>query len=145
MVQVITQKSAPSKSDKPVKAITKKRMLSTSRKPKPPVNKEPAEAIAKEATQASVKESKRTVAKEPTQALAKEQKQTTAKGSGTTFTMDPVRPMGQQSVAKQHNPIPASASRMLGVKGNPSQLSHNIIPSRLFTRTAKLTGTSTAD
>jgi len=116
MVQVITQKSAPSTSDKPVKAITKKRMLSTSRKPKPPVNKEPAEAIAKEATKAIVKESKRTVAKEPTQALAKEQKQTTAKGSGTTFTMDPVRPMGQQSVSQTTQPYSRFSFKNAGGK-----------------------------
>jgi hypothetical protein len=88
MVQVITQKSAPSTSDKPIKAITKKRTPVTSRKPKPPVNKEPAEAIAKE----------------PTQAVAKEPKRTIAKGSGPTFTMDPVRPMGQQTVSQTTQP-----------------------------------------
>ncbi len=98
MVQVITQKSAPTTPDKPTKAITKKRTLVTSRKPKPPVNKEPAEVIAKEPTQAIAKESKRIVAKESTQTVAKEPKRTIAKGSGATFTMDPVRPMGQQTV-----------------------------------------------
>jgi hypothetical protein len=96
MVQVITQKSAPSTADKPVKAITKKRTPVTSRKPKPPVNKEPAEAVAKEPTQA--------VAKEPKQAVAKEPKRTIAKVSGPTFTMDPVRPMGQQSVSQTTQP-----------------------------------------
>jgi hypothetical protein len=98
MVQVITQKSAPSTPDKPTKAITKKRTPVTSRKPKPPVNKEPAEVIAKEPTQAIAKEPKRTVAKESTQAVAKEPKRTITKSSGPTFTMDPVRPMGQQTV-----------------------------------------------
>jgi hypothetical protein len=88
MVQVITQKSAPSTLDKPIKAITKKRTPVTSRKPKPPVNKEPAQAIAKE----------------PTEAVAKEAKRTIAKVSGPTFTMDPVRPMGQQSVSHTTQP-----------------------------------------
>jgi hypothetical protein len=98
MVQVITQKSAPSTPDKPTKAITKRRTPVTSRKPKPPVNNEPAEVIAKEPKQAIAKESKRTVVKESTQAVAKEPKRTIAKSSGPTFTMDPVRPMGQQTV-----------------------------------------------
>jgi hypothetical protein len=95
MVQVITQKSAPSTPDKPIKAVTKKRTPATSRKPTQPVKQEPAQAIAKEPTQAVAKEPKRTVAKELTQAVAKEPKRTIAKGSGSTFTMDPVRPMGQ--------------------------------------------------
>jgi hypothetical protein len=98
MVQVITQKSAPSTPDKPTKAITKRRTPVTSRKPKPPVNNEPAEVIAKEPKQAIAKESKRTIAKESTQAVAKEPTRTIAKSSGPTFTMDPVRPMGQQTV-----------------------------------------------
>jgi hypothetical protein len=98
MVQVITQKSAPSTPDKPTKAITKKRTPVTSRKPKPSVNKEPAEVIAKESTQAIAKEPKRTVAKESTQPIAKEPKRTITNGAGPTFTMDPVRPMGQQTV-----------------------------------------------
>jgi hypothetical protein len=98
MVQVITQKSAPSTPDKPTKAIMKRRTPVTSRKPKPPVNNEPAEVIAKEPKQAIAKESKRTVAKESTQAVAKEPERTIAKSSGPAFTMDPVRPMGQQTV-----------------------------------------------
>jgi hypothetical protein len=98
MVQVITQKSAPSTPDKPTKAITKRRTPVTSRKLKPPVNNEPAEVIAKEPKQAIAKESKRTIAKESTQAVAKEPTRTIAKSSGPTFTMDPVRPMGQQTV-----------------------------------------------
>jgi hypothetical protein len=100
MVQVITQKSAPSTSDKPIKAITKKRTPVTSRKPKPPVNKEPAEAIAKE----------------PTQAVAKEPKRTIAKGSGPTFTMDPVRPMGQQTVSQTTQPYSRFSFKSAGGK-----------------------------
>ena len=104
MVQVITQKSAPSTPDKPIKAITKKRTPATSKKPTQPVKQEPAQAIAKEPTQAVAKEPKRTIAKEPTQAVAKEPKRTIAKGSGPTFTIDPVRPMGQQSVSQTTQP-----------------------------------------
>jgi hypothetical protein len=100
MVQVITQKSAPSTPDKPIKAITKKRTPVTSRKPKPPVNKEPAEAIAKE----------------PTQAVAKEPKRTIAKGSGPTFTMDPVRPMGQQTVSQTTQPYSRFSFKSAGGK-----------------------------
>jgi hypothetical protein len=87
MVQVITQKSAPSTADKPIKAITKKRTPVTSRKPKPAVNKEPTQVAAKEPTQA---------AKEPARTVARE--------SGRTFSMDPVRPMGQQSVTHTTQP-----------------------------------------
>jgi hypothetical protein len=82
MVQVITQKSAPSIPDKPIKAITKKRASATSKKVKQPVNSEPAQPIAKEPTQAMMQK--------PSQAIAKE--------SGRTFAIEPVRPMGQQSV-----------------------------------------------
>ena len=88
MVQVITQKSAPSTSDKPVKAVTKKRTPVTSRKPKPPVNKEPAQVAVKEPTQ--------TAAKQPPRSVAKE--------SERMFEMDPVRPMGQQTVAHTTQP-----------------------------------------
>jgi hypothetical protein len=100
MVQVITQKSAPSTSDKPIKAITKKRTPVTSRKPKPPVNKEPAQAIAKE----------------PMQAVAKEPKRTIAKVSGPTFTMDPVRPMGQQTVSHTTQPFSRFSFKTAGGK-----------------------------
>jgi hypothetical protein len=79
---VITQKSAPSIPDKPIKAITKKRASATSKKVKQPVNSEPAQPIAKEPTQA--------MTQKPSQAIAKE--------SGRTFAIEPVRPMGQQSV-----------------------------------------------
>jgi len=87
MVQVITQKSAPSTADKPIKAITKKRASVTSRKPKPPV-KEPAEAVAKE----------------PSQAITQKPSQAAAKDSGRTLAMEPVRPMGQQTVSHTTQP-----------------------------------------
>jgi len=88
MVQVITQKSAPSTADKPIKAITKKRTSATARKPTQPVKQEPAQAIAKEPTQA--------ITQKPSQAIAKE--------SGRTFAIEPVRPMGQQSVSHTTQP-----------------------------------------
>jgi hypothetical protein len=100
MVQVITQKSAPITPDKRIKAITKKRAGVTSRKPKQPVNKEPAEAIAKEPTQPVVKEVARTVAKD----------------SGRTFAMDPVRPMGQQSVSHTTQPYSRFSFKTTGGK-----------------------------
>ncbi|HZR05329.1 MAG TPA: hypothetical protein VFA61_05835 [Candidatus Udaeobacter sp.] len=100
MVQVITQKSAPSTPDKPVKAITKKRTPATLRKPKPPVNKEPAQVAAKE----------------PMQAAAKEPKRTIAKVSRPTFTMDPVRPMGQQTVSHTTQPYSRFSFKTLGGK-----------------------------
>ena len=95
MVQVITQKSAPTTADKPIKAITKKRATVASKKPKQPVKNESAEAITKEPTQTVAKESKRGVAKEPAR--------TTAKSSGA-FAMEPVRPMGQESVSNPTQP-----------------------------------------
>ena len=95
MVQVITQKSAPSTPDKPIKAITKKRTSVSTKKTAKPVKQEPMQAVAKEPTQ--------TVAK-PAQAVAKEPKRTIAKGLGPTFTIDPVRPMGQQSVSQTTQP-----------------------------------------
>jgi hypothetical protein len=97
MVQVITQKSAPSAPDKPVKAITKKRAPVTSRKPAQPVKKEPAQAIAKEPTQAMTKKSMTPIVQKPTQAVAKD--------SRRTFTAEPVRPMGQQTVSKTTQPF----------------------------------------
>jgi len=100
MVQVITQKSAPSVPDKPVKAITKKRTPVTSRKSKPPLNKEPAEQIGRDSTPA----------------VAKEQKRTTTKGSGPTFTMDPVRPMGQQPVSQTTQPYSRFSFKSAGGK-----------------------------
>ena len=97
MVQVITQKSAPSAPDKPVKAITKKRAPVTSRKPAQPVKKEPAQAIAKEPTQATTKKPMSAITQKPAQAVAKD--------SGRTFTAEPVRPMGQQTVSKTTQPF----------------------------------------
>jgi hypothetical protein len=96
MVQVITQKSAPSTPDKPIKAITKKRAPATSRKPTQPVKQEPAQAIAKEPTQAMTKKPTSAITEKPSQAMAKE--------SGRTFTIEPVRPMGQQSVSQTTQP-----------------------------------------
>ena len=88
MVQVITQKSAPSTPDKPIKAITKKRTSISTKKTAQPAKQEPMRAVAKE----------------PTQTVAKEPKRTIAKGLGPTFTIDPVRPMGQQSVSQTTQP-----------------------------------------
>jgi len=90
MVQVITQKSPPSTADKPIKAITKKRTPSTARKPTQPVKQEPAQAIAKEPTQPTTKKPANAIRQKPSEAITKE--------SGRTFAMEPVRPMGQQSV-----------------------------------------------
>jgi hypothetical protein len=104
MVQVITQKSAPSNTDKPIKAITKKRTPATAKKPTQPVKQEPAQAIAKEPTQAMTKKPASAITQKPSQAVAKEPKRTIAKGSGPTFTMDPVRPMGQQIVSQTTQP-----------------------------------------
>jgi hypothetical protein len=96
MVQVITQKSAPSTPDKPIKAVTKKRAPATSRKPTQPVKQEPAQAIAKEPTQAMTKKPASTITQKPSRAIAKE--------SGRTFSIEPVRPMGQQSVNQTTQP-----------------------------------------
>lgn len=96
MVQVITQKSAPSTPDKPVKAITKKRAHTTARKPAQPVKEEPAQAIIKEPSQAMTKKPASAIAQKPSQAIAKE--------SGRTFSIEPVRPMGQQSVSQTTQP-----------------------------------------
>jgi len=116
MVQVITQKSAPSTPDKPIKAITKKRTHVTSKKPKPPVNKEPAEMIAEEPTEAIAKEAKRKVARESTPAVVKEPSRAIAKNSGSTFTMDPVRPMGQQPVTHTTQPYSRFSFKSAGGK-----------------------------
>jgi len=96
MVQVITQKSALGSADKPVKAITKKRAQVSSRKVKQPVKEEPAQAIAKEPTQAITKKPASAITQKPSQAIAKE--------SGRTFAIEPVRPMGQQSVSHTTQP-----------------------------------------
>jgi hypothetical protein len=96
MVQVITQKSVPNTPDRPIKAVAKKRTSVTSRKPKQPVQEEPAQAIAKEPTQAMTKKPASAITQKPSQAIAKE--------SGRTFAIEPVRPMGQQSVSQTTQP-----------------------------------------
>ncbi len=100
MVQVITEKSAPTTADTPPKAITKKRTSVASKKLKQSVTKEPAEAIAKEQTQT----------------VAKQQTRTIAKGSGRAFEMEPVRPMGQQSVSTTTQPTRLFSFKSLGGK-----------------------------
>jgi hypothetical protein len=100
MVQVITQKSAPSTSEKAVKAITKKRASVTTKKPPQPAKQEPTRAIAKE----------------PTQAIAKESNRAIAKDSGRTFMADPVRPMGQQSVTQTTQPYSRFSFKTAGGK-----------------------------
>jgi hypothetical protein len=96
MVQVITQKSTQGTTEKPVKAVTKKRAPATARKATQPVKQEPAQAIAKEPTQAMTKKPASAITQKPSQAIAKE--------SGRTFTIEPVRPMGQQSVSQTTQP-----------------------------------------
>jgi hypothetical protein len=96
MVQVITQKSAQGTTEKPVKAITKKRAPATAKKPTQPVKPEQTQAIAKEPTQAMTKKLTSAVTQKPSQAIAKE--------SGRTFAIEPVRPMGQQSVSQTTQP-----------------------------------------
>jgi hypothetical protein len=108
MVQVITQKSAPSVPDKPMKVVAKKRTPVTSRKAKPPVNKEPAQVAAKEPAQTIAKEPARTAAREPARSIAKE--------SRGTFAMDPVRPMGQQSVNHTTQPYSRFSFKSSGGK-----------------------------
>jgi hypothetical protein len=100
MVQVITQKSAPSTSEQAVKAITKKRASVTTKKPPQPAKQEPTRAIAKE----------------PTQAIAKESNRAIAKDSGRTFMADPVRPMGQQSVTQTTQPYSRFSFKTAGGK-----------------------------
>ena len=108
MVQVITQKSAPSAPDKPIKAITKKRVPATARKPTKPVKQEPEQAIAKEPTQAMTKKPASAITQKPSQAIAKE--------SGRTFAIEPVRPMGQQSVSNTTQPYSRFSFKTLGGK-----------------------------
>ena len=108
MVQVITQKSALGSADKPVKAITKKRAQVSSRKPKQPVKEELAQAIAKEPTQAMTKKPASAITQKPSQAIAKE--------SGRTFAIEPVRPMGQQSVSQTTQPYPRFSFKTPGGK-----------------------------
>ena len=116
MVQVITQKSAPSTADKPIKAITKKRTPATPKKPTQPVKQEPAQSIAKEPTQAMTQKPASAITQKPSQAVAKEPKRTIAKGLGPTFTMDPVRPMGQQIVSQTAQPYSRFSFKTAGGK-----------------------------
>jgi hypothetical protein len=96
MVQVITQKSAQTITEKPVKAVMKKRAPATAKKPAQPVKQEPVQAVAKEPTQAMTKKPASAITQKPSQAIAKE--------SGRTFAIEPVRPMGQQSVSHTTQP-----------------------------------------
>jgi hypothetical protein len=96
MVQVITQKSAQTTTEKPVKAVTKKRSPATAKKPTQPVKQEPVQAVAQEPTQAMTKKPASAITQKPSQAIAKE--------SGRTFAIEPVRPMGQQSVSHTTQP-----------------------------------------
>jgi len=143
MVQVITQKSAPSTPDKPIKAVAKKRTPVTSRKPKQPVKEEPAQAIVKEPTQAMMKKPASEITQKPSQAIAKE--------SGRTFAIEPVRPMGQQSVSQTTQPYSRFSFKTPGGKKEsvpvitqyyPNQI---VYPTRSFTPMARSIGTSTAD
>jgi hypothetical protein len=108
MVQVITQKSAQRTTEKPVKAVTKKRVPATVKKPTQPVKQEPAQAVAKEPTQA--------MAKKPTSAITQKPSQTIAKESGRTFAIEPVRPMGQQSVSHTTQPYSRFSFKTSGGK-----------------------------
>jgi hypothetical protein len=96
MVQVITQKSAQTITEKPVKAVTKKRAPATAKKPTQPVKQEPAQAVAQEPTQA--------MTQKPTSAITQKPSQVIATESGRTFAIEPVRPMGQQSVSHTTQP-----------------------------------------
>jgi hypothetical protein len=96
MVQVITQKSAQTTTEKPVKAVTKKRAPATAKKPTQPVKQEPAQAVTQEPTQAMTKKPTSAITQKPSQAIAKE--------LGRTFAIEPVRPMGQQSVSHTTQP-----------------------------------------
>ena len=97
MVQVITQKSAQGTTDKPVKAITKKRTSLTTKKSTQPVEQEPTQAIAKEPVKA--------IAKEPAQTMTQKPAQSIAKTSERALAIEPVRPMGQQTVSKTTQPF----------------------------------------
>ena len=86
MVQVITQKSAPSTPDKPIKAITKKRDLRKREEAdKACQARARCKQIAKEPTQTVAKEPKRTIVKEPAQAVAKSRREAIAKEFGANF------------------------------------------------------------
>jgi hypothetical protein len=100
MVQVITQKSAQGTTDKPVKAITKKRTSVTTKKSTQPVKQEPTQAIAKEPVKAIAKEPAQAMTKKPMTAMTQKPAQSIAKTSERALAIEPVRPMGQQTVSK---------------------------------------------
>jgi hypothetical protein len=138
MVQVITQKSAPSTTDKPIKAITKKRTPATAKKPTQPVKQEPAQAIAKEPTQAMTQKPASAITQKPSQAVAKEPKRTIAKGSGPTFTMDPVRPMGQQIVSQTTQPYSRFSFKTAGGKKESVPVITQYYPNQIVYPYAKI-------
>jgi hypothetical protein len=105
MVQVITQKSAQGTTDKPVKAITKKRTSVTTKKSTQPVKQEPTQAIAKEPVKAIAKEPAQTMTKKPMTAMTQKPAQSIAKASERALAIEPVRPMGQQTVSKTTQPF----------------------------------------
>jgi hypothetical protein len=105
MVQVITQKSAQGTTDKPVKAITKKRTSVTTKKSTQPVKQEPTQAIAKEQVKTIAKEPAQTMAKKPMTAMTQKPAQSIAKASERVLAIEPVRPMGQQTVSKTTQPF----------------------------------------
>ena len=138
MVQVITQKSAPSPPDKPIKAITKKRNSANSKKPKSPVNKEPAEVVAKEPAHAAAKEPSRKVAKEPTQTMTKKPSQAIAKESERTFAIEPVRPMGQQPVSHTTQPYSRFSFKSPGGKKESVPVITQYYPNQIVYPYAKI-------
>jgi hypothetical protein len=138
MVQVITQKSAPSTTDKPIKAMTKKRTPATAKKPKQPVKQEPAQSIAKEPTQAMTQKPASAITQKPSQAVAKEPKRTIAKGLGPTFTMDPVRPMGQQIVSQTTQPHSRFSFKTAGGKKESVPVITQYYPNQIVYPYAKI-------
>ncbi len=130
MVQVITQKSAPSTPEKPIKAITKKRNSANSRKPKSPVNKEAAQVVANEPTHAA--------AKEPTEAMTKKPSQAIAKESERTFAIEPVRPMGQQPVSHTTQPYSRFSFKSPGGKKESVPVITQYYPNQIVYPYAKI-------
>src|SRR4029450_13905202 len=132
MVQVITQKSAPSTPDKPIKAITKKRAPATPRKPTQLVKQEPAQAIAKEPTQAMTQKPTSAITQKPSQAIAKE--------SGRIFTIEPVRPMGQQSVNHSTQPYSRFSFKTPGGKKESVGSNRQRVGANFYDRTTPTDG-----
>jgi hypothetical protein len=123
MVQVITQKSAQGSTEKPVKAVTKKRPPATAKKPTQPVKQEPAQVVAKEPTQAMTKKPTSAITQKPSQAIAKE--------SGRTFAIEPVRPMGQQSVSHTTQPYSRFSFKTPGGKNESVPLITQYYPNQI--------------